>query len=164
MNPLDKLLALNVGVVMMTSLAGAAMAQVSVPTVGSVSVGDLVPDVVGGSPSAQSHFIAVQPLTSVHGYLDAGVISTGSTYAFTNSIEYIVAQASSTTGTVTLDFQVNPADGQHDCFWNLATTTGIGWAVATGQTLDGSVPLAGVAKTPVCAIYDAAKSTWFGSP
>jgi len=142
-----------------------AQAQSTIPTVVAVNPGDLMQVIPNGVPSAQSKYGNVPVVTGVHGYSKLGIISTGSTFAYTNSIEFMIAQASSTTAAVTLTTSPNPGDGQHECYLNKATTTSLTVSAgAASQTVDASVATAGVANTPACWTFDAATATWYGSP
>lgn len=166
MDKFDILDYLNAGLVVV-GLATPTFAVAQTPSVTPItriSPNDVVQDIVGGQPSPQSYYVAVPTITGVHGYDNLGVISTGSTVAFTNQMEFVIAQASSTTTKITLDTAVSPADGQHECFRNLATTTTLAVVGATGQTIDATVPTAGVAATTACWLYSAATATWYGSP
>lgn len=157
------LLALNVGMVVLG--VGVAEAQVTLPTVAAVGPSDLVQVLPGGSSAAGNKYVKAGAIAAVPGYLDAGIISTGTTLAYTNLIADIFAQPAGTLANVTLTTSPNPADGQKECFLSIATTTTLTVAAGSSdQTIGASVPTAGVANTRACWTYVKSASTWKRSP
>lgn len=144
---------------------GSAFAQVpSIPKVTNVGTLDLFQDIQNGNPQAPSIYATAAQIAGVPGYKALGTISTDPAYTFTNGVTDLFAHAAGTLTLATLTTEPNPADGKRECWYLDQTTTTLTWTANTGQTINASVPAAGVAKNPNCITYVASSQTWFASP
>lgn len=145
--------------------AGAAVAQLSaVIAVPYVKTGDLLHDVVGGYSSSTNSYASPGQISGISIYKAGGTITTDPSYTFLNGQFSWFGHAAGTITTVTLTTEPNPADGKRECYYLDQTTSTLTWTANTGQTINASVPTAGVAKNPNCITYQASTATWFASP
>ena len=80
-------------------VAGGAYAQVpQIPKVLNAGTADLIPDVVGGNPTAGNQYATPQQVNGVPGYHNGGVAATAWTYTFTSGQQYFFIKPAATLG------------------------------------------------------------------
>jgi hypothetical protein len=105
----------------------------------------------------------VAQVTAISGYKDLGTISTDPAYTATTGVWNVFGHAAGTITAVTLTTPASPGDGQRLCYWADQTTTTLTFTANTGQTIDGSVLAAGVAKVSQCITYSSTTKAWRSS-
>lgn len=143
------------------ALLGGSTAFAQIPKVTSVGPTDLFQDVVSGNPGVGNSYATAAQVNGVSGYKNGGAVLTAWTYTFATGQRYFYIKPAGTLATGALTTEVSPGDGQVECFFSTQTQTALTWTASTGQTLDSSVPTAGVANTLQCIQYNAPSAAWF---